>query len=558
MLATSSMRRRAVCAFAAAAAVALAGVASDAAAAPVGAVAEFPTGLPSEQDVTGLAPGPDGAIWFAAGGGPPPGVIGRMTSAGAVSTFSSDLGSKSGPWAITTGAEGDLWFTDWGVPNAIGRSTPEGSISEFSAGLSQGSNVRADIVLGSDGNLWFGDRGSGDAIGRITPAGAITEFAINRDPEGIASGPDGDVWVAERSAGSGGLIARVTPSGQITEFTAGLNKGSEPIAIVAGTDGNLWFTDDGPTKAIGRITPSGEITEFSAGLRPDSWLERIAPGPDGSMWFTNDGEAKSVGRITRGGEITEYSAGIAQTGGPVSITPAEDGSMWVADEAVAGSPLLRIGTGAPPALASAPVVEGRAQVGVPTSCASATWSTWSGLQPSPTLFSLDGYRWLRDGSLVANGPTYKPTASDAGHKLSCRETATYPLPYLVSAVGASASIKVLPARPAIARLREKRKVWDRAIGTAFSFALNERASVAFKFRKCVAKKHRSRRCACKRTHSAGALSFTGRIGHNKLLFHGHVSRSRQLQPGRYMVRLQAQNSADMRSESKSLHFVITN
>jgi streptogramin lyase len=132
--------------------------------------------------------------------------------------------------------------------------------------------------LGSDGNLWFGDRGR-DTIGRITPTGAITEFKLGLDPEGLALGPDGNVWVAERLALETGAIA--------------LNKGSEPVAIASGTDGNLWFTDYG-----------------SIGLRAGSGPERIAPGPDGSMWFANDGEARSVGRITPSGIITEFSAGI--------------------------------------------------------------------------------------------------------------------------------------------------------------------------------------------------------------------------------------------------------
>ncbi len=39
----------------------------------------------------------------------------------------------------------------------------------------------------------------------------------------------------------------------ITEYSTGLNSGSLPALIVAGADGNVWFTDLGSTRAIGRV-----------------------------------------------------------------------------------------------------------------------------------------------------------------------------------------------------------------------------------------------------------------------------------------------------------------
>jgi streptogramin lyase len=37
--------------------------------------------------------------------------------------------------------------------------------------------------------------------------------------------------------------------GQVTEVSTGLNQGSLPTNIAPGADGNLWFTDDGNTRA---------------------------------------------------------------------------------------------------------------------------------------------------------------------------------------------------------------------------------------------------------------------------------------------------------------------
>ena len=85
----------------------------------------------------------------------------------------------------------------------------------------------------------------------------------------------------------------MTPAGVITEFSSGLNSGSAPQGIAAGPDGNLWFPDRGPTRAIGRITPTGAITEFSDGLKPGGRPLGIAAGADGSLWFTDTGPLES-------------------------------------------------------------------------------------------------------------------------------------------------------------------------------------------------------------------------------------------------------------------------
>ena len=56
--------------------------------------------------------------------------------------------------------------------------------------------------------------------------------------------------------------AGAAPVGAITEF-AGLNPGGNPAQVVAGPDGNLWFSDR--SGAVGRITTGGAVTEFTAG-----------------------------------------------------------------------------------------------------------------------------------------------------------------------------------------------------------------------------------------------------------------------------------------------------
>jgi streptogramin lyase len=241
---------------------------------PSGTITEFSAGLRAQSSPGWIVAGPDGNLWFTdpdVRSEPPLPAIGRITPSGTITEFSAGLSSGSrlhaSPDSIVAGPDGNVWFTEWVRP-AIGRITPSGTITEFSAGL---NGSPESIVVGPDGNLWFTEEGRLPAIGRITPSGTITEFSacLHTGRLGnalsITRGPDGNLWFTNntRSIGAGvgvGLgppsaIGRITPSGKITEFSAGLQFFSRPLAIVAGPDGNLWFTDFDES-AIGRISPS--------------------------------------------------------------------------------------------------------------------------------------------------------------------------------------------------------------------------------------------------------------------------------------------------------------
>jgi hypothetical protein len=69
-----------------------------------------------------------------------------------------------------------------------------------------------------------------------------------------------------------------------------------------------------------------------------------------------------------------------------------------------------------------------------------------------TAFGFDGFRWLRNGARLGghSGPRFTPARRDAGARLSCRETVTYPPPLNVTVVAASLPRVVggAPAAPA--------------------------------------------------------------------------------------------------------------
>lgn len=195
---------------------------------------------------------------------------------------------------------------------AVAGALPAQSFTQYpTAGDPEG------IAAGPDGNLWFTENNAGK-IGRITLAGVVTEFSIptaSSNPHSIARGSDGNLWFTEGA----GKIGRITPTGAVTEFALA-NTSSTPGSIVAGPDGNLWFTEFAVGK-IGRITTAGAITEFQTPSDPAS----IAVGGDGNLWFT-ERLGNHVDRITTAGVITQFST--LTMSRLVAITAASDGSLW--------------------------------------------------------------------------------------------------------------------------------------------------------------------------------------------------------------------------------------
>jgi virginiamycin B lyase len=263
---------------------------------------------------TGIASGPDGALWFVDDVG---NSIGRITTAGAITEFPIPT-ATSGPVAITAGPDGALWFTEQGGNN-IGRITTAGAITEFP--IPTPTSFPNAIVAGPDGALWFTEQG-GTNIGRITTSGGITEFPLPMGEsivQGIASGSDGALWFTDNS---GDKIGRITTAGVITEFAAPAN--TYPYGIAAGPDAALWFTENGGN-AIGRITTAGAIVEFPIPTMTSSPTQ-IVPGPDGALWFTEQ-DGNNIGRITTAGAISEYSLPMPNSF-PSGLALGSDGALW--------------------------------------------------------------------------------------------------------------------------------------------------------------------------------------------------------------------------------------
>lgn len=135
-------------------------------------------------------------------------------------------------------------------------------------------------------------------------------------------------------------------------------------------------------------------------------------------------------------------------------------------------------------------------------------------------------------------------------------------------------------RPSITGLRQSASMWreggklaqlasrhQRQIGTTFSFALNERATVTLAFMKHAPGRTIHGRCAnqnarnthaprCTRSITAGALSLTGHAGADRVRFAGRLSRTKTLSPGTYTLRITATDTSGQSASTRDLRFTI--
>ncbi len=180
------------------------------------------------------------------------------------------------------------------------------------------------IATGVDGNLWIAQSNS-TTVSKVTTAGAVVEYKLTSPfscPNYIASAPnkESNLWFTDNCDHQ---IGKITTGGATTAYN--FTSGVELQAITAGPDGNLWFAMEGVSK-IGKITTAGSVTEY--GLPSGSSPKGITAGQDGNLWFTDYGTNK-IGKITTAGGITEY---VLPSGSePYNITAGPDGNLWFTD-----------------------------------------------------------------------------------------------------------------------------------------------------------------------------------------------------------------------------------
>lgn len=250
--------------------------------------------------------------------------------------------------SVAMGQDGWLWYLDDQhasvVKQPLGTATSGSAVSGFAASANMQS-----LAAAPDGNLWFVDA-TGYNLDSIAPASMSTS-TINTgsifpagpaQPAAAGTFGNGDVVACGGTWDNGGSSYMMCAN-----QTAGT---SFPISLGAGIAyaNGMAF---GPDHTLYVTTSNGKIETFTSGFAagttytvPSGIGGAIVAGPDGNMWFTIS--ASGLGRIVLSGSAAQTITGwtdytqIFHTIGAPSNTPdfvqlavGSDNRLWALDAA---------------------------------------------------------------------------------------------------------------------------------------------------------------------------------------------------------------------------------
>lgn len=295
-------------------------------------VTEYPIPPPPQYSTNpgGIAPGPDGRMWFTENAGAAQG-IGAVTPSGQITQYTIPTGG-SHPGTIVAGPDGRMWFSEDSA-NKIGAVTTSGQFSEYP--LPSESVGPYALAVGADGRIWFAAGGTNDDdqnfIGAITTAGQITLYPVDALPGGITEGSDGRIWFLDEN----GFIDAASTDGTVTHYPLP-QAFHETADLTAGPDGRLWVTGDG----VLAVTTSGVATVYYSSDVPlagrqdpyasDAW--EIAPGPDGRLWYFDGTQTRISAMSISGAQSGVFLPfGVdPQRSGAAALTTAPSGAHHLA------------------------------------------------------------------------------------------------------------------------------------------------------------------------------------------------------------------------------------
>jgi virginiamycin B lyase len=226
------------------------------------------------------------------------------------------------------------------------------------AKISQGGKVRlfeysdtvnpTGVVAATDGSMWFFD-GSAGRIGRLTSGGKTTFFTLPTEflagispPYDLVAGVNGDAWFSGQAE-----VGHIDSAGKMSFFNlTDFDEGSAQEFVVGPggdasflTGGEISLGTNAPSE-IGHIDPAGTLEKISTG---DVTPGLIAIGPGGDLYFAgSDSQYNTVlGSVTPGGVVS--TVGI--TFGITQMLTGRDGSLWMDTD---GGSLVHVATGLEP------------------------------------------------------------------------------------------------------------------------------------------------------------------------------------------------------------------
>jgi len=204
----------------------------------------------------------------------------------------------SAPNDLSLDAHGDVWFTEFNV-DRLGRLDPRtGHMQQYPLTAKQSVEKLAPygVAVDPEGNVWFTES-SNDHIGRLDPSsGHIRLFAPPGPPIApmeIASDAHGAIWVTSFSSG---LLLQLNPrTGAVTSYYASLSGedtgGLYGLAVTS--SGNVWVTILAEN-ALARLDAATHRFIYYRVPTENSGPLALAAGADQTLWFT---ETEKIGML---------------------------------------------------------------------------------------------------------------------------------------------------------------------------------------------------------------------------------------------------------------------
>lgn len=205
--------------------------------------------------------------------------------------------------------------------------TPAGA-QAFALQEVSGLNSPANgIALGPDGNIWAAEEAA-ESVVRVSPSGSIVgRIPVGAEPFAVATGPGGRVWVT-LPEGHGLVWFDATSPTPTAHFVSTGPAKCSPGAIADGGNGSMYFTmpfDGACTSEIGHVNADGTGFGSTATVAGNTYDILIR----GGKLYSPDFDADKIRRLSLPGLSQEAEISTPAGAGAQSVAADGTGNIWV-------------------------------------------------------------------------------------------------------------------------------------------------------------------------------------------------------------------------------------